>query len=187
MRSLLGKPVEGYRLDRLIPLLQETGNFPLTRYICRRYFSDGLIRRLNIRTDSCWADCLAGYSPSDDDTNYTVFALKLVEEYGPDFTPDDVLEGWLSWLPIFATCTAERAAYCNAAQGMTAPAMATWQNPYREWIGARGSFRLHLPGRPWKGGGAGLSGRQRLPCEKRHLRRDVYRRHVGGRSGHRRC
>lgn len=148
---LLGKPVEGYRLSRLLPLLKETGNFPLSRYICRRDFSDALITRLALRTESCWADCLEGYSPSDDDTNYTVFALKLVEQYGPDFAPDDVLEGWLSWLPIFATCTAERVAYRNAALGLTAPETATWQNPYREWIGAqiRGDFFGYIcPGDP---------------------------------------
>ena len=148
---LLGKPVEGYRLDRLLPLLKETGNYPLKRYICRRDFSDELVQRLDIWTQACWADNLQGFSPMDDDTNYTVFALKLLEEYGQDFTPDDVLEGWLSWLPMFATCTAERAAYRNAASGLTAPETATWRNPYREWIGAqiRGDlFGYVCPGDP---------------------------------------
>lgn len=148
---LLGKPVEGYRLERLLPLLKETGNYPLKRYICRRDFSDELVQRLDIWTQACWADNLQGFSPMDDDTNYTVFALKLLEEYGQDFTPDDVLEGWLSWLPMFATCTAERAAYRNAASGLTAPETATWRNPYREWIGAqiRGDlFGYVCPGDP---------------------------------------
>ena len=153
---LLGKPVEGYRLERLLPLLRETGNYPLTRYICRRDFSGELTERLSLWPDACWADNLQGYSPMDDDTNYTVFALKLVEQYGPDFTCDDVLEGWLSWLPMFATCTAERAAYRNAAGGLTAPATATWRNPYREWIGAqiRGDFFGYIcPGDPEKAAG----------------------------------
>lgn len=148
---LLGKPVEGFLLDRLLPLLKETDNYPLNRYICRRDFSDELIQRLNLWTEACWADNLQGYSPMDDDTNYTVFALKLLEQYGPDFTPDDVLEGWLGWLPMFVTCTAERVAYRNAAQGLTAPATATWRNPYREWIGAqiRGDlFGYVCPGDP---------------------------------------
>lgn len=71
----------------------------------------------------------------DDDTNYTVFTLKLIETYGWDFTPEDVLEGWMGWIPMLSTCTAERVAYRNAA-GLLPPFTAVYQNPYRERIGA---------------------------------------------------
>ncbi len=148
---LLGKPVEGFRRDRLLPLLRETKNYPLERYIARGEMTDELAKRLFIDPNNCWADTLDGRSPADDDTNYTVLALKLVETYGQDFRSNDVLEGWLSWLPMLSACTAERVAYRNAAAGMTAPETARHNNPYREWIGAqiRGDFYGYLnPGRP---------------------------------------
>ena len=78
-------------------------------------------------------------------------AMKLIDEYGVNFTSDDVLEGWLYWMPMFSACTAERVAYRNAAQGMLAPETAIRANPYREWIGAqiRGDFFGYLnPGNP---------------------------------------
>ena len=62
-----------------------------------------------------------------------------------------MLEAWLNWVPMFATCTAERVAYRNAATGLCAPETATWCNPYREWIGAqiRGDFFGYInPGDP---------------------------------------
>lgn len=148
---LLGKPVEGFRRDRLLPLLRETNNYPMERYIARGDMTDELVERLSIDPNGCWADTLDGHSPADDDTNYTVLALKLVEAYGRDFRPNDVLEGWLRWLPMLSACTAERVAYRNAAAGMTAPETARHDNPYREWIGAqiRGDFYGYLnPGRP---------------------------------------
>ncbi|MCL2501099.1 MAG: ADP-ribosylglycohydrolase family protein [Defluviitaleaceae bacterium] len=122
---LLGKPVEGWRRNKLWPMLKEAGNFPMTRYI------GGYTEKL-----------VQGAAPVDDDTNYTVFSMKLIERYGRDFTPDDVLEAWMSWIPFLAACTAERVAYRNAAMGLTAPQTATYKNPYREWIGAqiRGDF-----------------------------------------------
>ena len=122
---LLGKPVEGYHREKLRALLEETGNLPLGRYIGD--FNKTLVQ---------------GAAPVDDDTNYTVFAMKLIQTYGKGFAPDDVLEGWLQWIPFLMTCTAERAAYRNAAGGLTAPRTATHKNPYREWIGAqiRGDF-----------------------------------------------
>ena len=148
---LLGKPVEGMRSETLVPLLRRSANYPMDRYIMRRDFDDAVPALLGDRLHSCWADTLDDCAPADDDTNYTVLALKLVKTYGPDFRPNDVLEGWLSWLPMFAACTAERAAYRNAAMGMYAPETALFCNPYREWIGAqiRGDFFGYLnPGNP---------------------------------------
>ena len=75
--------------------------------------------------------------PEDDDTNYTLIALKLVEQYGRDFTPDDAAENWLMNLPLLHLCTAERVAYINLAQSVFPPKSALYRNPYREWIGAQ--------------------------------------------------
>jgi len=131
---LLGKPVEGWRRDKLWPALKETNNFPMTGYI------------------GDWnASLVQGAAPVDDDTNYTVFTMKMMEKYGRNFTPDDVLEAWLAWIPYLATCTAERVAYRNATMGLLSPETATHKNPYREWIGAqiRGDFFGYInPGNP---------------------------------------
>ena len=82
---LLGKPVEGVKYDELTDFLKCSGNFPMTRYICRKD-----IDRKGIRTS-----CLAGekpYVPWDDDTNYMVLAQILIEKYGKDFTPKNMME-----------------------------------------------------------------------------------------------
>ncbi len=149
---LLGKPIEGVKRKEIDTLLKCTDNFPMERYIEKALFDDKAKEVMKDRLDSCWADTIT-VAPIDDDTNYTVFALKLIEEYGKEFTPNDVLEGWLSWIPMFATCTAERIAYRNAAMGMYAPDTASFNNPYREWIGAqiRGDFFGYInPANPEK-------------------------------------
>lgn len=152
---LLGKPFECLRTPAIQEVLQSTGNYPLHRYGDSTEFPEGLAKRLDnyeyAKWEKCWIDRIDGKAPVDDDTNYTVFAMKLIEQYGMDFTPNDVLEAWLYWIPMFATCTAERVAYRNAAQGMYAPDTATYKNPYREWIGAqiRGDFFGYMnPGNP---------------------------------------
>ncbi len=148
---LLGKPVEGWRRDLLWPVLKGTDNFPMNRYIRASEFSPELIKKHNLYTGGCFADNVRYASPADDDTNYTTFALKLVSRYGRNFTPDDVAEGWLAWIPAFSTCTAERAAYRNIAAGYRPPETAVVKNPYREWIGAqiRGDFFGYInPGDP---------------------------------------
>lgn len=148
---LLGKPVEGWRRQTLYPVLEATGNYPMERYICQKEFSDELVEKYRLNRRSCFADNIGDASPVDDDTNYTTFALKLVENYGKNFTASDVMEGWMRWIPILATCTAERAAYRNGAMGLLPPETATYKNPYREWIGAqiRGDFFGYVnPGDP---------------------------------------
>lgn len=152
---LLGKPMEGLKSQVINTILKDTDNFPMTRYVDSREFSEELPEKVKMESfapwQKCWVDTIGGKAPVDDDTNYTVFAMKLIEEYGTEFTPNDVLEAWLSWIPMFSTCTAERMAYRNAAMGMYAPETALYANPYREWIGAqiRGDFFGYInPGRP---------------------------------------
>ena len=133
---LLGKPVEGFRRGPLRALLEAQDNWPLERYIAApaeeilkahglppadgRGFIDRIERMIE-----------------DDDVNYTVIGLLVLEEHGMDFTPEHVAQTWLARLPIFSTCTAERVAYKNVALGLMPPASALHGNPYREWIGAQ--------------------------------------------------
>jgi len=132
---LLGKPVEGWHTPELRRLLEGTGNYPLKRYISR---NDDLLRELGRDPNRCWIENIDHCAPVDDDTNYTVMAaLRLVKRYGRDFTPDQVMSTWLDSQPKTAYCTAERVAFRNFIAGLIPPDSASYQNPYREWIGAQ--------------------------------------------------
>ena len=134
---LLGKPVEGMRRETLYPLLKAGGNYPMTKYIRLADYTQAQRDALQMDPGRCWADTLTGVAPVDDDTNYTVVGLKVLEDYGHDFRPVNVLEAWTRYLPMCACCTAERVAYRNAALCLQPPETATYRNPYREWIGAQ--------------------------------------------------
>ena len=142
----LGKPVEGMRTNELWPLLKNSGNYPMTRYIK----SSDCTKDENLKKRFEYYESL-GYMPTDDDTNYVVLAQVVVEKYGRNFTSDDMMRSWLWYQPKDAYCTAERRAYINFAQGFTPPASALYMNPYREWIGAqiRGDYFGYInPGCP---------------------------------------
>ena len=176
------KPVEGWRRARINGLLEETGNLPLKGYISSD-IPAAVREKYGVRDDqhaygaekTGWINNVA-CMPEDDDTNYTLLALKLVEQYGRGFTPDDAAENWLMNLPLLHTCTAERAAYINLAQSVYPPQSAVWRNPYREWIGAqiRGDlFGYICPGDMETAAEMGVARRFDLPREERHLRRNV--------------
>lgn len=91
-------------------------------------------------------------SARDDDIDYPILALHLLEKHGPTLRPHHVADAWTSLLPILQVFTAERAAYVNLTAGLTPPQVATFRNPYREWIGAqiRGDvFGYVYAGDPW--------------------------------------
>ncbi|MEM7140421.1 MAG: ADP-ribosylglycohydrolase family protein [Actinomycetota bacterium] len=83
----------------------------------------------------------------DDDINYTVIALMLVEKHGVDFTTADVARAWMNLLPGGMTFTAERAAYAilldKAGTGFTFGAPPEFDlaecsdNEFNDWIGAQ--------------------------------------------------
>ena len=140
---LLGQPVEGWRRPRINGLLKDTGNLPLTYYISSD-IPEEIRTKYDVRDDRLaygaaktgWINNVS-YMPEDDDTNYTLLALKLVEKYGRDFTPEAVAKSWMMDLPLLHVCTAERVAYINFAQSIFPPESASYRNPYREWIGAQ--------------------------------------------------
>lgn len=134
---LLGKPVECMYGSELNTVLKKTGNFPLRRYIEREEITpevaEGILHPIMERA----FPRNIGYMPSDDDTNYMLLAVKLIERYGRDFTSENVLQNWISSQLIDQYCTAERVAYRNYLNGYQPPESAEYQNPYREWIGAQ--------------------------------------------------
>ncbi len=68
-----------------------------------------------------WQSCVRGRihgSCRDDDVDYSVLGLHLLETHGPCFSTEQVGEMWLLRLPYLQTFTAERAAYRNLTAGV---------------------------------------------------------------------
>lgn len=150
---LLGKPIEGIKREELIPLLKETGNYPMHRYVLNSDITDEIAEKYKFQLrGKCYTDTITE-APIDDDTNYTVLYQRIIENYGRDFTPDQVAKAWLAWQPKDAYFTAEQIAYCNFVNGYRPPYSAMYKNHYREWIGAqiRGDYFGYInPGNPEK-------------------------------------
>ena len=90
-------------------------------------------------------------APRDDDLDWTMLNLHVLERYGIAATSEDFAREWLDRIPFTQTYTAERAAYRNLVHGVAIPATARVKNPYREWIGAlirADIFGLEHPGVP---------------------------------------
>ena len=75
--------------------------------------------------------------PEDDDLNFTILGVIVLERHGTGFTTVDVAKAWMDYLPAGRIFTAERVALRNLLEGSLPPATATRRNPFREWIGAR--------------------------------------------------
>ncbi|WP_030167610.1 ADP-ribosylglycohydrolase family protein [Streptomyces sp. NRRL S-813] len=135
---LLGKPVEKLPLDGIRQLARVTGNWPLNTWFTARGVPEDLAARYpwNRRSASC---CLAENidgMPEDDDLDYPLINLLLLQRHGRAFTTTDVARLWLEELSAGRTFTAERVAYRNLLLGIEPPRTARHRNPFREWIGA---------------------------------------------------
>lgn len=131
----LGKPVEGLTPEQIRGYLKAAGAWPLRDYVPLLDPLPGDIERLN----PSWRTATRGrvtMMPRDDDTDYTVLALHLLETYGRGLRVEDVALEWLDKLPFLQTFTAERATYRNLVSGVPVVDAGTHENPYREWIGA---------------------------------------------------
>lgn len=135
---LLGKPVEKLPLHAIRALGRAAGNWPPGDWFTGRGVPAELLaahpwNRRSAATSL--AENIDGM-PEDDDLNYPLLGLRLLQRHGKGFTTADVGRLWLDELPAGRTFTAERLAYRNLLQGLEPPATATHHNPFREWIGA---------------------------------------------------
>ncbi|MDH6449244.1 MULTISPECIES: ADP-ribosylglycohydrolase family protein [unclassified Streptomyces] len=135
---LLGKPVEKLPLEAIRRLAGATGNRPLNTWFTARGVPAELLaahpwNRRSAATSL--AENIDGM-PEDDDLNYPLLNLLLLQRHGRRFTTADVAGLWLDELPAGRTFTAERIAYRNLLQGLEPPRTARHRNPFREWIGA---------------------------------------------------
>ncbi len=148
---LLGKPIECIRSDELIPLLKETGNYPMHRYILSTDITDEVCSHYKFSLkNKPYADTVE-CMPVDDDTNYVALAQNIIEEYGRDFDSQDVATAWMKYQSVFSYFTAERIAFVNFINCIEPPASAMYKNVCREWIGAqiRGDYFGYInPGNP---------------------------------------
>ncbi|MFI6433857.1 ADP-ribosylglycohydrolase family protein [Streptomyces sp. NPDC050759] len=135
---LLGKPVEKLPLEAIRQLARSTGNWPLDTYFTAKGVPADLLAAhpWNRRSaTTSLAENIDGM-PEDDDLNYPLLNLLLLQRHGRRFTTTDVAGLWLAELPAGRTFTAERLAYRNLLQGLEPPRTARHRNPFREWIGA---------------------------------------------------
>ncbi len=144
----LGAPVELWPVDKMKALAAENGQpFPPTDYWTRVPEPKSL-RYNSCRREAYTRDGLAGV-PVDDDIVYTLLGLLILEDFGPEFTVDDVGRAWLKYLPY--ACTAEEVALKNLKRGMPAARAGALDNPYCEWIGAdirADAWGYAAPGQP---------------------------------------
>jgi len=148
----LGKPVEWgphWTPEHIRSYLEHADAYPL-----RDYFPllDPMPAQFDLREN--WPETTRGNidgAARDDDIDYPILGLHLLETHGAAITPAVVGEAWLTLFPYRQIFTAERAAYLNLLHGVAPELAASTRNPYREWIGAliRGDvFGWVSPGRP---------------------------------------
>jgi ADP-ribosylglycohydrolase len=103
---ILGKPFEfDPTLDELRGVLEPAGEWPL-----RDYVTEATNARLRAPQPQ-WPELVRErltHVCEDDDLNYTVLAMLLLERHGTGFTHDDVRRLWLLQLPVLATFGPER-------------------------------------------------------------------------------
>ena len=136
---VLGKPVENVPREGIRAIAQATGNWPVSGW----FTAVGLPEEVSERwpwnrasRPTSLAENIDGI-PEDDDLNFTILGVIVLERHGVRFGTLDVAKAWLDFLPAGRIFTAERVALRNLLEGYVPPLTATRRNPFREWIGAR--------------------------------------------------
>ncbi|MCY3832115.1 MAG: ADP-ribosylglycohydrolase family protein [Chloroflexi bacterium] len=129
----LGSIVEGWTVERMADWAAYLGDpFPLVDYWSQA--EQPHLPRLQASVRYDYTPAKMDGVPSDDDLNYTQLGLLILEDYGPDFTVEDVGAAWLKYLPF--AFTAEGIALENLRNGVPAMQAGALNNPCQNYIGA---------------------------------------------------
>jgi ADP-ribosylglycohydrolase len=136
---VLGKPVENIPRAGIRAIAEATGNWPVRGW----FTAEGLPEEVSEQ----WPWNRASHPtsltekidgiPEDDDLNFTMLGVALLERCGTGFDALDVAKIWLDYMPAGRIFTAERVAVRNLLEAYLPPETAMRRNPFREWIGAR--------------------------------------------------
>ncbi|MFF7979197.1 ADP-ribosylglycohydrolase family protein [Streptomyces sp. NPDC007901] len=171
---LLGKPVEKLPLHAIRDLARATGNWPLNQYFTARGVPAELLCAHPWNRRSAATSLVENIDgmPEDDDLNYPLLNLLLLQRHTRNFTTADVAQLWLDELPAGRTFTAERVAYRNLLSGIEPPHTARHRNPFREWIGAL--IRADVHGWTNPGDPAAAAGQAHRDAALTHTANGVY-------------
>jgi len=153
---VLGKPLEfGPVLADIRAAAEPLGEWPLNDYV-----PEALLEAMGNRHVS-WAETTRGnirHVAPDDDINYTVMGMLLLEDHGVELTPDHVRAKWIAHLPVGACWGPEKTMIVKSGLAALAPDhpvdLDTWVevlNPGNELCGAlirADAYGYACPGRP---------------------------------------
>lgn len=128
---LLGKPIEGtplgYKKNEVRKYLESRDLWPITGYFDRDEPMNAI--------DPTLPQPFPGMT-RDDDIDYVLLNLLVLENHGFDWTSDKALSIWSRHLSYDFIYAAGKAAYRNYCCEMRPPKTATWGNPCRQSLGA---------------------------------------------------
>jgi ADP-ribosylglycohydrolase len=155
---ILGKPLEVRpTLEEIRRAAEAVGEWPL-----RNYISESLLQKLG-RRHSSWFDTVRGsitYAASDDDINYKICGMLMLERRGRDFTKDDLRDAWyVNFAPGWQfgperTLNVRGALWSMLPPGKSNPPYEEWANvlnPKDEFCGAlirADAYGYACPGHP---------------------------------------
>jgi hypothetical protein len=157
---ILGKPLEfNPTLAEIRTALEALGEWPMNDYV-----SQAALEKLGRRHGSADACCRGNirFVAPDDDLNYSILGMLVLEAHGVGFTRDQLRALWLRHLPIGTTFGPERRLLLKAGihslfrpKGAQPPAdlhgWVTRLNAMDEWCGAlirADAYGFACPGRP---------------------------------------
>jgi hypothetical protein len=140
---ILGKPLEQPPYGTLSDIRQaamEAGEWPI-----RDYFTERMLECWGRRNPS-WVETVRGriaHVAADDDINYSICGMLLLEQHGVEFTHDHLRQLWIENLPIYMCWGPERTILLKSGIASMTPGLPydieTWPdifNPGQEWCGA---------------------------------------------------
>ncbi len=132
---ILGSVVEGWSIEAMQSWARQIGDsFPPVDY----WSAAKTPTEIRYETSPCAAYTKMGMDsvPVDDDIAYTLLGLLIMEDYGPEFTSEDVGHAWVKYLP-FVAGSCKPALNSLRSGGAASKAAGTAQgNPYVQIIGA---------------------------------------------------